>query len=578
MASVLSGSLPTLSRSQLLRAAGLPPCRHFSSRSRLCSSRPAIFAANAADIYPFGVPSDDPSQAWFRGLSLTIGDSDAWAVLSRSSSSATRANLLSTILHRARYSPTRAAGHPILATLPRVQRPAQEGGDRDRTVEDLIQVVSFKTRLGSTGGFDDYTARYYSIRDEDKLTLLEHLDQTTDATIDEIIETAKLLRLGPLLNLPLITLSNGQTRRARILRALVAKPELVILEEPFTGLDVASRDLLVTLLSTLHARQSPRILLVLRPQDALPEFVTHIALADVTNENSSNPITFGTRSEILATAAAREMMQTGEHERRALEERKRQHRDRVRDCAPRTDRRTALVELSNVNVVYGASEGQAHGRVVLQDVNWTIRKGDRWVLAGHNGSGKSTLLSIVLGDHPRSFTQEVTLFDKPRYRQATATIQQNIGHVSPEIFNAFPRRHGEQGLTVYDAIVTGFESIYSYRKATAEQAEAIDTLLERFQHPLLTPSFLSRLFASLTPGEQALVLLLRALVKRPRLLVLDEPFQGMDEPTIRAAQHYLAHELDPDQAVILISHFEEEIPDVFNRRIELEAGKVKEMI
>lgn len=130
--------------------------------------------------------------------------------------------------------------------------------------------------------------------------------------------------------------------------------------------------------------------------------------------------------------------------------------------------------------------------------------------------------------------------------------------------------------------MTGFESIYSYRSPTPSQHTAITSLISTFNHPLLTPDFLSRLFASLTPGEQSLILLLRALVKNPRLLILDEPFQGMDQETIRIVKRYLEQDRDASeggkQSVVLISHFEEEVPEGFERRLELENGRIKELI
>jgi len=236
MATIRSAVVPTV-RPNRFRPSLVSPIRSIRSfhfLPPLCS-RPAIFQARNTNVYPFGVPSDDPELAWFKNLSFTISDGDCYAILSPSSSSATKSNLLSTILHQVRYSPTGSAGHPILKSLPPVERPKEEGGPRERTVEDLIQVVSFKTRLGRSGEFDDYTARYYSIRDEDKLTTMEHLKQTTGVQDEEEIRAAaRSLKLEKLIGLPMITLSNGQTRRARILKALLAKPELLILEEPLS--------------------------------------------------------------------------------------------------------------------------------------------------------------------------------------------------------------------------------------------------------------------------------------------------------------------------------------------------------
>ncbi|GAA5994845.1 uncharacterized protein JCM10292_004385 [Rhodotorula paludigena] len=564
--------------------------RSFSSLPALCrqsAEAPPIFRAQNTAVYPFGVPSNDPEHALFRDLTLTIGDSDAWAILSPSSSSPTRAALLATIQHHVRFDPHSSAGHPILAVLPPVARPAEQGGPRDRTVDDLLQFVSFKTRLGRSGEFDDYTARYYSIRDEDKLTVRDHLREATGAESHEIEEKAKLLRMESFLDLPLITLSNGQTRRARILRALLAKPELLILEEPFTGLDVASRDLLVTLLSNLHAARSPRVLLVLRPQDPLPSFVTHLALADATPSSASpsptsaataRSLALGTRDEILSTSAAQALLSAGERERSLAARRTEARRAAAAEQVASEAGRRKLVEMRGVNVTYGRrSEGQEERRV-LKELDWTIREGERWLLAGHNGSGKSTLLALVLGDHPRSFTEDITLFDKPRMQQATATLQEKIGHVSPEIFNAFPRKYGPGALTAYEAIVTGFESVFSYRRATPAQDASIASLLSALDHPLLTPAFLARPFADLTAGEQSLVLLLRALVKRPPLLVLDEPFSGMDKGTIEKVHRLLDEGLDEKQALVLITHFEEEQPKSVVRLLRLENGEVIERI
>lgn len=126
--------------------------------------------------------------------------------------------------------------------------------------------------------------------------------------------------------------------------------------------------------------------------------------------------------------------------------------------------------------------------------------------------------------------------------------------------------------------MTGFESVFSYRRPTATQAETISNLLSRLDHPRLTPAaaLLEQPFAALSAGDQALVLLLRALVKRPPLLVLDEPFSGMDHETVGKVHRFLNEELEPEQAVVLVTHYEQEIPDSVGRVLRLENGTVIE--
>lgn len=154
-------------------------------------------------------------------------------------------------------------------------------------------------------------------------------------------------------------------------------------------------------------------------------------------------------------------------------------------------------------------------------------------------------------------------------------MQSYIGQVSPELFHAFPRT-GE--LTVKDVVVTGLNSIYCYRTITPSQQIMFDRVVHDFDLPsVLTPDFFARLFQDLTPSEQSLVLLIRALCGERRLLILDEPFSFMDAETVAATKLYLNTKLRKETALIVISHFEEELPSCVNRRLELSNGRILEM-
>lgn len=224
---------------------------------------PPIFQLHNSTIYPFGTPSNsDLSSAWFKSLSWTIESThQCWAVLA-SSSSSTKTHLVDSILSQCRFHPISSASYPLLSILPRVEHDGPGGNvQRERSVGDLIKLVGFKMRLeggvGTGSGFVDYSARYYHIRDEDRITLREHLVKTRSDLKegqDDILEMAKLLEMERFLDAPLVTLSNGQTRRARILKALLGYPEMLILEEPFSSstFPLGSSSSCAWLLITLH--------------------------------------------------------------------------------------------------------------------------------------------------------------------------------------------------------------------------------------------------------------------------------------------------------------------------------------
>jgi ABC-type sugar transport system ATPase subunit len=228
-----------------LRKSGARPCCFQSSlrcQSTGRDSKPDILVLNKCSLFKFGDPTSEPSKALFRDLtwrirdeSVTPSNSDvkpvAWALIGP------KANVLvdAALLGRARADPPESRKWPFLGT--------------SKPLEQAIKKVSFTTRLESNsylsqgGEFTDYTARYYGIRkdDEDAITLKEHLTkhakhEGVDALTEDkaISDVATMLKLDHLLEIPLIALSNGQTRRARIARALLTQPEVLILEEPFS--------------------------------------------------------------------------------------------------------------------------------------------------------------------------------------------------------------------------------------------------------------------------------------------------------------------------------------------------------
>ncbi|KAG8975014.1 hypothetical protein FRB90_009651, partial [Tulasnella sp. 427] len=415
---------------------------------------------------------------------------EAWAILGDG-----KHVLFDVLRGHMRVSPAPAGGlYPRLTQL-------------DSSVDPFttIAYASFATRRQvSGGGFYDFTARYGGVREEDKITLRQSLEESLEAegpheTKDYLVQLTNRLDIERFLDLPLIALSNGQTRRAHIVRSLLRRPALLLLDEPLTGLDVHQRPNLLGILQELHVNRHPRIIMGLRKHDAIPEWVTHVALA------SDNAVEVGPKDAVLASMSGSTTFVGGTSLAEPAENAARTKKDKEKPLGK------IVLETSNLTVAY-------HERKVLKGIDWTIREGERWHLRGTNGSGKTTLLSMLTGDHPQSYLQQhLSIFGQPRRKQSTIQIQQKIGFVSPELFNAFPRRVGPQGLTVRDAIGTGQHAIFTYRPRTAEEDSRIDELVRalgpegRWGKEKKNAEWENELFATLPVGEQSLVLLMRAL-------------------------------------------------------------------
>jgi molybdate transport system ATP-binding protein len=207
-------------------------------------------------------------------------------------------------------------------------------------------------------------------------------------------------------------------------------------------------------------------------------------------------------------------------------------------------------------------------RPILDDVSWVVHAGERWAVVGPNGSGKTTLLSLVCGDHPQAYSNDVRLFGQRRGTgESIWDVKRRIGLVSPELHLYFT-----EPLSAWETAATGFFDVLARRRTTPEQDATLRELFAEFSIAELA----ERPFARLSTGEQRLVLLVRALVKRPPLLVLDEPFQGLDEQMIERARDWLDERLQPEQTLVFVSHYEEEIPRTVTRRLRLHAGRVAE--
>jgi molybdate transport system ATP-binding protein len=215
-----------------------------------------------------------------------------------------------------------------------------------------------------------------------------------------------------------------------------------------------------------------------------------------------------------------------------------------------------LVYLNDVSLQYGE-------RKILDHIDWTIKAGERWSLSGPNGSGKTSLLNLIFGDNPKAYGCNIRLFGKQKGTgESIWDIKAWIGFVSPELHQFLP-----QNQSVIDVICSGFsEAEGTFKNPTGYQRDVARRWLKTLNYAEIS----GKLFGELSTSSQRIVLLLRTLVKNPPLLILDEPFQGLDSAHVRLLKNLLNRIAEEsDCAMIFVTHIPEELPECFKLHLKL---------
>lgn len=354
----------------------------------------------------------------------------------------------------------------------------------------------------------------------------------------ELKNLINALGFSGLVNSQLIELSSGEHKKLQLVKALWLKPQLLIIDQPYTGLDVASRQNLNILLDEVSMEGVQLILICNDLEIQLPKCINRFA-----EIQEGKLVTLNNRKS-TSDYAARES---------------RELPDFLKNSPIYAS--TNIVKMIDVSVNYGEKQ-------VLKNINWEVTAGEKWLLQGHNGSGKSTLLSLINGDHPQSYANTLYLFGNERGSgESVWDIKQHIGLISPEFHWYF-----DGSSTVWKSIASGFyDTVGLFQQLPYSKSNQVDELIAYFG---LTDHKNSSL-NTLPMGMQRLVLLARTIIKNPELLILDEPCQGLDQ---QQTQHFnqLVDELCSNgMTVIYVGHFESALPNCLEKRIVLENGEVK---
>ena len=423
-------------------------------------------------------------------------------------------------------------------------------------VSDNIKHITFRDSYGGDNEHTYFLQQRWNQMEIDESTptvgvlleeayLLSGSDSPEHRRLQEELYT--LFHLDQLLDKYIISLSSGELRKFQLTKVLLSDPRVLIMDNPFIGLDAETRAQLAHLLKTLSEERALQIILVLSKDDDVPSFITHVV--EVRNLIVSPKI---------STQTWRQQRQS--LPRRVLQPEKEQAILALPSPAylpPKGGLRGAVVDMNGVSIRYGT-------RTILKDLHWHVRNGERWSLSGQNGSGKSTLLSLVCADNPQSYACDISLFGIPRGSgESIWDIKRHIGYVSPEMHRAYNR-----DIPAIKIVASGLkDSVGLYVNPTEEDYEKCRFWMWIFGIEKAE----QRTFLKLSSGEQRLVLLARAFVKDPQLLILDEPLHGLDTTNRQLVKEIVeAFAQRPNKTLIFVTHYQEELPACITHHLRLE--------
>jgi len=333
-----------------------------------------------------------------------------------------------------------------------------------------------------------------------------------------LIQTDKNSSLG--------SMSSGQQKKALLDYLITQKHDYMVLDDVYSNIDKATQDSITITLGQL-AETTLLIQVFFRKRDILPCIKT-VYSVDGNNKivSEDDAETFRVNQSVSTENQHQFFFPKGYDENHT-------------DINP-------LIQLNEVSVEYVE-------KPVLNKINWTIQKGEFWQLVGPNGSGKSTLLSIIIGDNPRGYGQNMILFGKKKGSgESIWDIKRQIGYFTPAMILQFTRDD-----TVENMIISGLmDSVGLYSKPSDMQRNIANSWTT-----MLGPAYRNKSFQSLSIGQQRMVMVARAMVKHPPLLILDEPTIELDDENSRLFINMVnAIAAEKKIAILYVSHRDE--PDL----------------
>ena len=400
----------------------------------------------------------------------------------------------------------------------------------------------------------------YSGKEQHPLSGNEFIDPEGKHT-NKLLKTAERLGIATLLEKPLRYFSNGETRKTLIAKALLTDPKLLILDEPLDGLDSASAEWLAQSISGLIQSGLAVWMVSHRFEELVPEIEYVLCL------KSGKIFTQGLRSKVLSIETLDKLYaedKRGNSLQVKLKNTEEEFERLISQNVPVSNKKyknsPCIILMRDVNVRYGEN-------VVLEKFNWSVYQGENWNLIGPNGAGKSTLLSLISGDNLQAYSNKIYLFGKRRGTgESVWDIKQRIGIVSPE----FQVRYRES-ISVLKVVLSGFFDTIGYYQMASETQKKIALKWIKF---LEIDELAEQNYARLSYGQQRLILLARAMVKFPTLLILDEPCQGLDRTNRNRILELIDHiGLHSATQILYVTHIKTDKLNCLTHELRFEVSK-----
>jgi molybdate transport system ATP-binding protein len=403
---------------------------------------------------------------------------------------------------------------------------------------EKVKSVSFRNMYSLADSKQLYYQQRWHSTEEETPQVRDLIDKSGNEA-----EAKKLLALfdaEDLLDKNIICLSSGELRKYLIVNALKSIPRVLILDNPYAGLDEKSRTTLNELLVQVAQQGGIQLILILSNPDEIPDMVTHVlpflrmrglpgmSRADFLADKSLHETLF-VRPQPYILPPVQVASEPAYH---------------------------TILDMHNIHIRYGK-------RFILKELDWYVKKGEKWALLGPNGAGKSTLLSLICGDNPQAYANEFSLFGKKRGTgESIWDIKKHIGYASPELLLYY-----RDDIACIDVVCSGFfDHVGLHHKCTQQQRQMAWQWMVVFGVSHLRESS----FLKISFGEQHLIMLARAFVKNPELLILDEPLHGLDVSNkARVIQTIETFCAQKNKSLIYVTHYFNEVPKCITKRKNL---------